>query len=421
MINIYLTGLNYKKAPMHALEKFSFNEQECLNFLVKTRSIKQLNEIVLLSTCNRTELYCITGQENNQFNGKLLSILTDYIGLDSQSLKDYFYHASNSKAVNHLFQVAAGLDSMVLGEDQILSQVKKAYSIAVEAKTVNRFFHKLFHQAFRVGKRCRHETKISSGAASVGSVAIELIQKNFSNISDKKILLIGAGNIAQVLLSNLKNTGSSDITIVNRTLSKAQKLAQVFNAEVLPLIDLSKALRKSNIIITSVASKQEILSFDTVKQVMLERKNSPLLIVDIAVPHNVEHSVKSLYNVFLYNIYDLQQIAEKNMHSRKKEIISVKKIITEELKEYEQWYSKQYVIPTIKDLNFFFDKIRQQEVERYGKNFCEKDLKDLDLFSRSLINKILYPPMIRLNECAIEHNFCGACTIRKIFGLDKDE
>ena len=421
MINVYLAGLNYKKAPMHALEKFSFNEQECLNFLVKTGSIKPFDEVVLLSTCNRTELYCITGQEKNQFNGELLNTLTDYIGLDSLSLEDYFYHASNSKAVDHLFRVAAGLDSMVLGEDQILSQVKKAYSIAVKAKTVDRFFHKLFHHAFRVGKRCRNETKISCGAASVGSVAIELIQKNFSNINDKKILLIGAGDIAQVLLSNLKNIGLSDITIINRTLSKAQKLAQVFNAEVLPFMDLSKALHKSNIIITSTASKQEILSFDTVKQVMLERKNRPLLIVDIAVPHDVEHSVKSLYNVFLYNIYDLQQIVKKNVHSRQEEILNVEKIITEELKEYEQWYSKQYVIPTIKDLNFFFDKIRQQEVERYGKNFCEKDLKDLDLFSRSLINKILYPPMIRLNECAIEHNFCGACTIRKIFGLDKDE
>ena len=421
MINIYLTGLNYKKAPMHALEKFSFNESECLNFLVKTRSIKPFDEVVLLSTCNRTELYCITGQEKNQFNGKLLSTLTDYIGLDSQSLEDYFYHASNSKAVNHLFRVAAGLDSMVLGEDQILSQVKKAYAIAVEAKTADRFFHKLFHHAFRVGKRCRHETKISAGAASVGSVAIGLIQKNFSNINDKKILLIGAGNIAQVLLSNLKNIGSSDITIVNRTLSKAQELAQVFNAEALPLTDLSKAMCKSNIIITSTSSKQEILSFDTVKQVMLERKNRPLLIVDVAVPHDVDHSVKSLYNVFLYNIYDLQQIAKKNEYFRQKEVLNVEKIITEELKEYEQWYSKQYVIPTIKDLNFFLDKIRKQEIERYGKNFREEDLKNLDLFSRGLIKKILHSPTIRLNECAIEHNFCGACTIRKIFGLDKDE
>ena len=310
---------------------------------------------------------------------------------------------------------------MVLGEDQILSQVKKAYSIAVEAKTANRFFHKLFHHAFIVGKRCRHETKINSGAASVGSVAVELVKKNFSNINDKKILLIGSGDIAQVLLSNLNKIGLSDITIVNRTLNKAQKLAHGFNAKVLPLMDLSKALCKSNIIITSTASKQEILSFDTVKQVMLERKNLPLLIVDIAVPHDVEHSVKSLNNVFLYNIYDLQEIAKKNLHSRQKEILKVEKIITEELKEYEQSYSKKYVVPTIKELNFFFDKIRQQEIKRYGKNFCEEDLKDLDLFSRSLMKKILHPPMMRLNECAIEHKFCGDCTIRKIFGLDKHE
>ncbi len=427
MNNIYLTGLNYKKTPLEVFEKFSFNEQESSEFLVKVRSIKHLDEVVLLSTCNRTELYCISSQgddddkDDGRFNGKLLTTLTDHIGLDARSLKNYFYHASNSKAVNHLFRVIAGLDSMVLGEDQILSQVKKAYSSAVKAKTVDRFFHKLFHQAFSVGKRSRHETKISTGAASVGSVAIQLIKKNFSNIDDKKILVIGAGDIAQVLLSNLKKIGSTDITIVNRTLGKAQKLAKVFDAGVLPFKDLSKALYESNIIITSTASKQEILSFDTVKQVMHERKDRPLLIVDIAVPHDVESSVKSVNNVSLYNIYDLQQIAKKNVHSRQKEILKVEKIIAEELKEYEQWYSKQYIVPTIKDLNYFFDKIRQKEIERYGKNFCEKDLKDLDLFSRSLIKKILHPPMNRLNECSIDSNYREAFAIRKIFGLDEHE
>lgn len=421
MVNIYLTGLNYKKAPMEALEKFSFDEQECLDFLIKTKSIEPLDEIVLLSTCNRTELYCITSQEKAHFNGRLLSALTDYIGIDPSSVKDYFFHASNSRAVDHLFRVAAGLDSMVLGEDQILSQLKKAYRRAIEAKTVNGFFHKLFHYAFRVGKRSRHETRIGSGAASVGSVAVNLVQKNFSNINDKKVLLIGAGDIAQVLLSNLKKIGLSDITILNRTISKAQKLAKDFNANVLPFEDLSEALLNSNIIITSTSSKQEILSSDKVKRVMAERKNRPLLIVDIAVPHDVEHSVKSIKNVSLYNIYDLQEIAGRNIHSREKEILNVEKIITEELEEYEKWYSKQFVVPTIKDLNFYFDKIRQQEIERYGKNFCENDLKDLDLFSKGLINKILHPPMMRLNECAAENNFCGACTIRKIFGLDKHE
>ncbi len=421
MINIYLTGLNYKKAPMHILEKFSFNEQGCFDFLVKMRSEKILDEVVILSTCNRTELYCITDQEKSQFNGKLLSILTDYIGLDPQSLKDYFYHSSNSEAISHLFRVAAGLDSMVLGEDQILAQVKKAYSGAVEAKTVDSFFHKLFHRAIRVGKRCRHETRISSGTASVGSVAIELIQKNFSNINDKKVLLIGAGEIAQVLLSNLKNIGSPDITIVNRTLSRAQKLANVFDAEAFSFMDLPKALCKTDIIISSTASKKEILSFDLVKQAISERKDRPLLIVDIAVPHDVEDRVKSLSNVSLYNMDDLQQIAEKNLHSRKKEISHAEKIITEEMKEYEEWYLKQYVVPTIKDLRFFFEKIRQQEVERYSKNFYEENLKDLDLFSKSLINKILHLPLTQLDELAIDQNYSGHNMIRKVFGLDKNE
>ncbi len=366
-------------------------------------------------------MYCVVNQEKNRLDKKLSDILTNHLGLAPQSLKDYFYYASDSKVASHLFRVAAGLDSMVLGEDQILIQVKKAYTYAVEAKTADFFLHKLFHQAFRVGKRCRCETKISAGAPSMGSVAIDLVHKIFPDINGKKILLIGAGDAAHLVLSNLKDIGVSDITIINRTLSKAHKLAQVFNARILRFVDLPEAVNKADVIISSTASKQEILSFDMIKHAILKRKNRPLLIIDIAVPHDVEQLVKSLFDVFLYNIDDLQQIAKKNMIARQQEIFRAEKIIAQGLKEYEQWHTKQQVVPTIKDLQFFFEKIRQQEIGRYSKHFSEEDLKDLDTFSKSLIKKILHLPMTRLGECAVEHEFCGRCTIRKVFGLDKHE
>ncbi len=416
---IHLTGINYKKAPSNVLEKFSLDEKECFEFLFQAKSTNLLKEAVVLSTCNRTEVYCTI--ENGDLKGNLPGMLTDFLGLSSTPLKNYFYHLSDLEAVSHLFRVAAGLDSMVLGEDQILMQMKKAYSYAVEAKSVGCLFHKLFHQAFRVGKRCRHETRINDGAASIGSVAIELIKNIFSNMGDRKILLIGAGELSQAVLTNLKNIDPSNITIMNRTFSKAHSLAQDFDARLLRLADLPQAMAGSDIIISSTASKKEIISFDMVKNAMSGRKKRPMLIVDIAVPHDVDYRVSSLGNVFLYNIDDLKEITEENIGVRQKDIPCAEEIIDQELQDYKKWYTKRHVVPTIKELQIFFEKIRRQEVERHSKNFSEQDLKELDLFSKSLVKKILHLPMASLNECANDQDLLGHYMIRKVFGLDKHE
>ena len=417
---IQLAGINYKQTPIEIREKLSFDEHGCRDILSFFKKDKSIQEAILLSTCNRTEFYIIK-DESISLNGQLPKVLLDVIGIPDFDVNDHFYKAANFDAVSHLFRVTAGLDSMVVGEDQILAQVKQAYTIAVEHGLAGKYFHKIFHQAFRVGKRSRTETKISSGAASIGSVAVDLSKKIFSNLSDKNVLMIGAGDIAQVTLTNLKKRGVNKLFITNRTKSKAESVAREFDASVLAFEHLEQALSNADVVISSTSSKQAIISNEMIRNAMIKRKNSPLFLIDIAVPRDIDKSVKDLYNVFLYDIDDLKDIVDKNLMKRRNEILKVEKIIQEELDEYLIWNEKLQVLPTIKQLQEHFEDIRQREISRYQKNFVKEDWEKMDKFSRSLLKKFLHSPMVRLHECKDMTELCGRCTIREVFGLDEDE
>ncbi len=414
MLSIYLTGINYKKAPLDIRERFSFDENECMRFLSYLSQQDGIEEAVILSTCNRTEFYVVANHSSSLANGKLAHILTKYLGLqDPHTIQDYFYKYRDFEAVEHLFKVAAGLDSMILGEDQILGQVRNAYTLAVEAKTAGKFFHKIFHQSFRVGKRSRNETKISWGAASIGSVAVELAQKIFSDF-DKNILLVGAGDIAQVTLMNLQKRGINRLTITNRTLAKAQKLARQFNATAIPFDELKDGIEQADMAICSTASREAIISTEMIKEIMAQRKNRPLFLIDIAVPRDVETEVRDLYNVFLYDIDDLKSIVSQNLMKREQEIPKVMEIIREEMNDFVNWHKSLDVLPTIKQLQHHFDDLRQREIKKNRKHFAPEDWEQMEKFSKSLLKKFLHSPMIQLHECK---DTSELCTIRKVFGL----
>jgi len=419
MLSIHLTGINYKKAPLDIRERLSFNEDDCKRFLSHISQENGIEEAVILSTCNRTELYVVADHSAALSNGKLTHALTRFVGLQDSHTDEYFYRARDFDAVEHLFKVAAGLDSMVLGEDQILGQVRDAYSMAVEAKTAGRFFHKIFHQSFRVGKRSRSETKISWGASSIGSVAVELALKIFSDFSEKYVLMVGAGEIAQVTLMNLQKRGIKRLTIANRTLERAQKLAKKFDAEAIPFEMLKEGVKQADMVICSTASRDAIISTEFIKEIMGQRKNRPLFLIDIAVPRDIEKDVKELYNVFLYDIDDLKNIVSKNLKKREQEIPKVMAIIQEELNDFISWYKGLDVLPTIKQLQQHFEQIRQREVEKNRKYFAKEDWEQIDKFSRSLLKKFLHSPMVRLHECKDASELCGKCTIREVFGLDE--
>ena len=421
MLSIYLTGINYKKAPLDIRERFSFDDNECRNLLAHIYKQPGVEEAVILSTCNRTEFYIVANNTSSVANGSMSHILAQYLDFqDANAAGNYFYKSRDFEAVEHLFKVAAGLDSMVLGEDQILGQVRNAYSLAVEAKTAGRFLHKTFHQSFRVGKRSRNETRISWGAASIGSVAVELAQKIFSDF-DKNVLMVGAGEIAQVTLMNLQKRGIHRLSIANRTLAKAQKLARQFSAAAIPFSELNSGIEQADMVICSTASREPIISTEMIREIMAHRNNRPLFLIDIAVPRDIETEVRDLYNVFLYDIDDLKSIVSKNLRKREQEIPKVMHIIREEMHEYVNWYKSLDVLPTIKQLQQHFEEIRQREIQKNRKHFAPEDWEQMDKFSKSLLKKFLHSPMIRLHQCRDDSELCGKCTIREVFGLDEYE
>lgn len=421
MPDIILTGLNHKTTPVEIREKLAFDDDGCRRLLSQLHNNEGIHEAAVLSTCNRTELYVVCERSKPWRNGGLAGVLTDFAACPYEQFDHFFYKAQNEEAVEHLCRVAAGIDSLVIGEDQILGQVRHAYTIAVSEKRAGTLLHRIFHQAFRVGKRSRSETKIGSGTASIGSVAVDLAGKIFSNLSDKNVLLIGAGEIAQVTLMNLKSGGIRHLYITNRTYSKAAELAREFGGLAVPFDRLEEALGKADVVIGSTASKNAIISSNTIKNAMLKRRNRPLFLIDIAVPGDIDRSAKDLYNVFLYDIDDLKQIVDHNLKLREREIPLVEKIIAEELDNFRTWQKSNAVLPTIKELQVHIENIRKREVERNQKFFLQEDWEQIDKFSKSLLQKILHSPMVRLHACRDTQEICGRCTIREVFGLDEDE
>ena len=420
MNTIQVTGVNHQKTPLAVRERLALDEsstRQALHFLI---SQSKIHEAVILSTCNRTELYVVCRQDIEP-NGHISELILEHINYIDDTIKQYFYTYHGAKAIQHLFRVSAGLDSMVLGEDQILNQVKRAYSMATEEKTARRTFHKLFHQAFRVGKRSRNETGISTGSASVASVAVELTQKIFTSLSDKNIVFVGAGEIAQNALLNVQKHGGSHITVLNRTRERAESLARQYNATFGDLADLPNALVTADVVITSTSARNYILTSAQVAELMRQRKGKALFLIDLAVPRDVQQSVRDIYNVYLYDIDDLQNIVDRHLKERQHDIPLVEKIIKEELNNFRDWLTNNEALPTIRELHQHMELLRQQEVDKNRKRFQEEDWGQLEKFSKSLLKKFLHHPMTRLNACQNVDDLCGRCTVREVFGLEDDE
>ncbi len=413
MSSLSLIGLNYRNAPLEVREKLAFDTERIEHFMRMLQQDMHLKEAVLLSTCNRTELYVYC--ESASCHADLLSALLHYCQVDPEQHSQYFYKKTSKAVIEHLFRVVSGLDSMVIGEDQILGQIKNAYAIAVEEGMAKSYFHKLFHQAFRVGKRVRNETQINSGAASVASVAIELSNKIFKTLKDKSILLVGAGDIAQVALMNLAKQGANHITVINRTLQKAHDMARPFQAQVRPFSELYEAMQEADIVITSTAAKQPIIKTDSTRDLMNRRKNRPLFLIDIAVPRDIDPGIRDLYNTFLYDIDDLEQVVAKTLDTRRKEIPQAEKIIEQEMASFQEWLTTQKVVSTIKELSVHMEELRKQTVEKNRKHFLQEDWDQMDKFSKSLLKAIMHSPYMQLHNG--DHG-CGRCTIRQVFGLE---
>jgi glutamyl-tRNA reductase len=399
-MELLVVGLNHKTAPIEIRECLAFPEDKIAEAVSKVHALPSLKENMILSTCNRVEVYAAT-RETEKATHELKEFLSQYHGVSLKEFEKSLYFHIGEEAVRHIFRVASSLDSMVVGEPQILGQIKDAYDISQQAKTSGLILHRLLHRAFHVAKRVRTETKIGNSAVSVSFVAVELAKKIFDTLERKTVLLIGAGEMSELAAQHLVSGGIEKVLVTNRTYERAVTLSQQFKGEAIPFEEMSQGLRKADIVISATDAPQYLIRHDQVSKVMKDRRQKPIFFIDIADPRDIEPKVGNIENVYLYNIDDLQKVVNDNIQDRKKEAARAENIVQDEVIKFVNWYRSLDVTPTIVALMEKFEEIRKKELEKtfsLHPNFSDKERKSLEAMTSAIINKILHEPVTILKR-----------------------
>jgi glutamyl-tRNA reductase len=431
-MQIIQVGLDHKTAPVEIREQLAFSETQtptALNLLCScngsgpSAGAAYALEGAILSTCNRTEIYAVVtdaqcGQQ------KIKDYLSLVSGVPREVLAPYLQLRQGQEAGAHLCQVACGLDSMILGEPQIQGQVVAAYQLAMTHHSAGAVLNALFRAALHSGKRARTETAISKHATSISHAAVELASQIFDDLAQKCILLIGAGEMAELAAKNLVDNGVANLLVVNRSPERAASLAQKFGGETIKWERLTQALCQADIVISSTAAPQAILTRENVATAMHVRRNRPLFLIDIAVPRDIEPAVGELSNAFVYDIDDLQQVVQANLEQRQREIPRVQAIVEDEMNAFMAWFRALDVVPTIVDLRQHAERVRQAELERAMRqleHLSDQEQKVIATLSRRIINKILHQPTTRLKQHANDSQaYPYVAAIRDLFELSAE-
>lgn len=445
-MSIIVIGLNHKTAPVEIREKLAFNTKESLiNALKRLINIDGVKEALLLSTCNRVEIYAYVSESRDcSFSSsdsliqtesisqgnfddlvaeKMKKFLSDFHKIDLKDFDRYLYFYKDRDAVAHLFKVASSLDSMVLGEPQITGQVKDSYEIALSERTTSLILNHLMNRALFTAKRVRNETRIGENPVSVSYAAVGLIKRVFDELSKKSILLVGAGEMAELAMRHLIGSGIKNVYVANRTYQRAEELAREFNGTAVPFENLKDQITKSDIVICSTGAPQFVITEQMIKEVMPLRKHKPIFFIDISVPRNIDPRCNELDNVYLYNIDDLQDVVDSNILERKKEAEKALKIVEEEVEKFFQWLNSLQTVPVIVSIRNKAEQIRQEEVEKFKSRFKDLPpelLNSIDYLTQSIINKIMHSPTVALkNNCNDKEILIFSA--RRLFGLDSEE
>ncbi|MCD6490497.1 MAG: glutamyl-tRNA reductase [Thermodesulfobacterium sp.] len=422
-ITILVIGLNHKTAPVEIREKLVFKNSPLHPLEKLKKEVSSFKEGLFLSTCNRVEFYFILEQnQKNRFLTDFFSFIENESSFKWKDLEPHFYFLENEKAIKHLFEVACGLDSLVIGEPQILGQVKSAYKEALNYRTSGIVLNRLLHKCFSVAKKVRTETGIGGGAISISYAAYRLAKKILGSLKDKTVLLVGAGEMAELACMHFVSEGVRKVLIANRTLSKAVELAEKFRGEAYSLDELLNALIKADIVISSTGAPNCIITKNMVASVLKPRKYKPLFVIDIAVPRNVEPEVNTLENVYLYDIDDLKFVVEKNLKAREKEATRAKTIIETEVFKFQKWLKELEFYPTLRALSEKAEKLRQKELAKTFKklkNLSEEEKEAIEILTRSLIQKLLYYPINFIKKSYHEEGKYAISLIRQIYELDE--
>jgi glutamyl-tRNA reductase len=391
--NFLLIGISHKTASIENREKFSFNGDtipEALKDLKKKCGIKSC---VILSTCNRTEIYAYIGKPHDEVREKVNEYILEKTG-EGKSFLKYFYFLEGMDVVGHLFEVASGLDSMIVGEPEIFGQVKNAYAVALENNSTNTAINRLFHHAFQVGKEIRSNTSIGEGAVSLSSSAVILAQKIFGSLRTRSVLLVGTGKIGKLCAKQLRDSGIETLYIANRTSQHAVDLAKELSGEVIPFEKMEKKYETVDIIITSIATPEPLITKSRMESHMDVRAGKPLYLIDLGVPRNIDSETAGIENIHLFNIDNLENITSDNLVKRKKEAEKAKEIVNKEVDEYASWIRERDVIPAIQDLHNKCEEIRSEELEKMKNRVSPETYEAIDRVTQRLVRKILHKPTI---------------------------
>jgi len=423
MITIVTIGMNHETAPVELRERFAFADEAVDDIMNNLRGIKGIKESLLISTCNRFEIL-LTTEKGDDAKGSVIEFLSRLSGIPKQELEPTLYVYENHEAIRHIFRVGASLDSMVLGEPQILGQVKDAYRAAVQHKSSSVILNRLMHKTFSLAKKIRTETDIADSPVSISFAAVELAKKIFGDLKGKKALLIGAGEMAELAATYLLSNQIDKILVANRTFAKAVELADQFRGAAISFDEIPQQLQEVDIVISSTGSSEPIILEHQVRETMRPRKNRPLFFIDIAVPRDVEPHVNRIENVFLYDIDDLKGVVDSNIDKRRKEAVKAERIVEEGVIKFIQWLKTLEVVPTIVALQDKCETIRRIELKKTLSSLdglSDSQKKDVESLTLSITKKILNNPILFLKrkQDRDSQNLYLDVT-RKLFDLDSD-
>ena len=403
-MNLLVIGINHNSAPLALRERVAFVPEQIAEALNDACRHCPVTEIAILSTCNRTELYCIDSADDgaDDCTSGLADWLARYHHLDADALGGCLYHLAGEPAIAHMMKVAAGLDSMVLGEPQILGQMKAAYAAAVDAGTANGALHQVFSHVFGVAKRVRTDTGIGENPVSVAYAAVNLTQHVFASLSSCTALLIGAGETIELVARHLRDKGVARIIIANRTLENARALAAQFDAEAIMLADIPRYLGDTDILVASTASQLPILGKGAVELALKKRKHRPIVMVDIAVPRDIEPQVAELRDVFLYTVDDLREIVDENKRSRESEAEKAETIIAQSLSDWDSRLRSRDAVDLVKDYRAKAEQLRDAELQRALRQLARGDDAEqvLEQLARGLTNKLIHSPTTQIKQAS---------------------
>lgn len=420
---IIAVGVNYRTAPVEIREKLAFSETELPQAMQTLQQQKSILENIIISTCNRTEVYAVVDQlHTGRYYVK--RFLADWFDMPIETLSAYLRFWEEDGAVDHLMRVSAGIDSMVLGETQILGQVRDSFLLAQNLGTTGTFFNELFKQSITLAKKAHAETAIGDNAVSVSYAAVELGKKIFGSLKHKHIAILGAGKMGELAVKNLQGSGIGKITVINRTVSKAEELASQFGGEAKPIQELQCALLEADILISSTGASGYVIDFELMQFVERLRKGKPIFMVDIAVPRDLDPRIGDLPNVFLYDIDDMQGIVEANLAERQRAAEEIGLMIEKEIVVFKEWVATLGVVPVISALRQKANRIQSEtmlSIENKIPNLTEREKKVLSKHTKSIINQLLKDPILQAKELSMDPKATEKLELfQQIFGISED-